>query len=58
MALALAGSGYGLEPEWTDINVNAPEEWTGATVAIDGREAGKLEYLMLHDSAWEKWLKD
>ncbi len=53
----MAGSGCGFEPEWSGINVNASEEWIGATVAIDGREAGKLEYLMLHDSAWEKSLK-
>jgi hypothetical protein len=33
------------------------DEWRGASVAIDGRQVGQLEHLMLHDSAWEEWLK-
>jgi hypothetical protein len=45
------------DSEWSGVNISAMEDWHGASVVIDGRQVGKLEHLMLHDSAWEEWLK-
>jgi hypothetical protein len=55
-ALALTAIRCG-DSEWSGINVSAMDEWQGASVAIDGRQVGQLQHLMLHDSAWEEWLK-
>lgn len=54
LLLALPGSGCSPESDWTGITVNATEAWVDATVTIDGQNVGKLQYLMLHDTAAEK----
>jgi hypothetical protein len=45
------------EAHWTGISINAMEEWVDATVSIDGTPVGNLQFLALHDSAYENWLK-
>ena len=45
------------DDHWRGVNVSGMEEWRGATVSIDGSAVGKLDYLMTHDTWFEKWMK-
>ncbi len=40
-----------------DLSVAGPQEFAGATVVVDGRTVGQLDYLMFHDSWWDRYLK-